>query len=181
LNVVAYQGEPGAYSEEAALALGGREAKLLPQAAFDDVVQAVLRGSASSGILPLENSLIGRIRAANAALDTPGVRIVGELTLPIHHCLLAKISVSMQSVRIALSHPAALAQCKAFFQTHPHIAAAEYYDTAGAAKHVATLNDASIAAIASKRAGEHYGLTVVAEAIEDSTDNRTRFIMFVKQ
>jgi prephenate dehydratase len=181
LNVVAYQGEPGAYSEEAAQILGGPHAMFLACRTFEDVVAAVLNESASAGILPLENSQIGQIAAANRALGPAPLRIEKELTLPIHHCLLAQTGATLAALRKAVSHPAALAQCQLFFAAHPHIAPTEWYDTAGGAKHVATLGDATIAAVASRRAARHYGLVVIADNIEDRSDNSTRFAMVVKQ
>jgi prephenate dehydratase len=178
-NVVAFQGELGAFSEEAAQICGGENVVPLPRATFSDVVQAVLSGAANSGILPVENSLIGPIIAANEALSEPGVKIVRELTLPIHQCLLAKSGATITSVHKVLSHPAALGQCKAFFATHSHLVAEAFYDTAGAAKHVANIDDTTLAAIASRRAAKRYGLAILAENIEDRGGNRTRFAMFV--
>ena len=181
MNVVAYQGEPGAFSEEAARACGGPDALLLPRITFVDVVQAVLTGSAAAGILPLENSQIGEIAAAKDALSVPAVKIVREVTLPIHHYLLAPAGATLETLRKAVSHSAALAQCAAFFSAHPRIVPVPWYDTAGGAKHVATLGDPAVGAVASRRAGDHYGLAVIAENIEDRSDNRTRFAMIVKQ
>ena len=180
MTVVAFQGELGAFSEEAARICCGDDAQPLPRRTFVDVVNAVLTGAADAGVLPLENSLVGQISAANEALSGTDLKIVREVTLPIHHCLLANSGASIQSVHKVLSHPAALGQCKAFFGAHTHMVAAEYYDTAGAAKHVASVDDTTIAAIASKRASEHYGLAILAENIEDRADNRTRFAMFVR-
>jgi prephenate dehydratase len=180
VTVVAFQGELGAFSEEAARICCGDDAQLLPRHAFTDVVNAVLSRAADCGVLPLENSLVGQISAANEALKGTDLKIVREVSLPIHHCLLAKPGVQVQSVHKALSHPAALGQCTAFFDAHPHIAAELFYDTAGAAKHVASVDDTTIAAIASRRAAQHYGLAILAENIEDRADNRTRFAMFVR-
>jgi prephenate dehydratase len=179
VTVVAFQGELGAFSEEAARICCGEDAQPLPLHTFVDVVNAVRSGAADAGVLPLENSLIGRISAANEAFAGTDLKIVREVSLPIHHCLLAKSGATLESVHKALSHPAALGQCTAFFKTHPDITPEEFYDTAGAAKHVAGVDDTTIAAIASKRAAQQYGLAILAENIEDRPDNRTRFAMFL--
>lgn len=177
LNGVAFQGEPGAFSEEAAILCCGRNSLLLPRRTFADVVNAVLNGGAQQGVLPLENSLIGKVAGANSAIDVPGIAIVKEMTLPIHHCLLGIPGATIESIRQVFSHPAALAQCTGFFDAYSHIEAVEYYDTAGAAKHVAGQKNPELAAIASRRAGERYKLKVVAEEIQDRMDNRTRFVV----
>ena len=174
---VAFQGEPGAYSEEAALLCCGRDSLLLPRRTFSDVVNAVLNGGARQGILPLENSLIGEVAAANDAIAVPGIAVIRELTMPIHHCLLGMPGAKIETITKVLSHPAALAQCTGFFDAYAHIEAVEYYDTAGAAKHVAIQKDPAIAAIASRRAGDRYKLKVIAEEIQDRMDNRTRFVV----
>ena len=177
MNRVAFQGEPGAFSEEAAIQCCGRDVLLLPRRTFVDVVQSVLTGTAERGVLPLENSLIGEVAAANEAAADPGLDIERELWLPIHHYLMARPETSFDDVRQVLSHPAALAQCTSFFAGHPELQAVEWYDTAGAAKHVATSKDGGLAAIASRRAAERYKLRLLAEDIQDRADNRTRFVV----
>lgn len=177
MNSVAFQGEPGAFSEEAAIKCCGRNVLLVPRRSFQDVVDAVLTGGAVQGILPVENSIIGQVAAASEAAATPGIEVVNELVMPIHHCLLALRGAQLADVRKVLSQPAALAQCVAFFESHPHMEAIDYYDTAGAAKQVAALKDPKVAAIASRRAGERYKLTVLADDIQDSADNTTRFVV----
>ncbi|MGQ0562170.1 MAG: prephenate dehydratase domain-containing protein [Gemmatimonadota bacterium] len=177
---VAFQGEPGAYSEEAALLCCGRDALLVPQHSFVDVVNAVLAGGATQGILPVENSIIGPVTAATAVLAAPRLSISSELTLPILHCLLGVRGATIESVTRVFSHPAALGQCARFFETHPQLEAVTWYDTAGAAKHVASLADSTLAAIASRRAAERYGLDVLSDDIQDRTDNWTRFVVVTR-
>jgi prephenate dehydratase len=177
---VAFQGEPGAYSEEAAILCCGRNSLLLPRRSFSDVVNAVLQGGATQGVLPLENSLIGEVAAANDAIAVDGVAVVKEITLPILHCLLGMPGATIESISQVLSHPAALAQCTAFFDAYTHIEPVEWYDTAGAAKHVANTKDTSMAAIASRRAAERYKLKIIAQDIQDRMDNRTRFVVIAR-
>lgn len=181
MNRVAFQGEPGAFSEEAALQCCGRDALLLPRRTFDDVVKSVLTGTAERGILPLENSVIGSVAAANEAATQPGVSVEREMWMPIRHYLMARKGVSIEDVRRVLSHPAALAQCADFFQSHPAMQAVDYYDTAGAAKYVAASKDGDVAAIASRRAADRHKLHILAEDIQDVSDNRTRFVVIVKK
>jgi prephenate dehydratase len=177
---VAFQGEPGAYSEEAAILCCGRNSLLLPRRSFADVVNAVLKGGAAQGVLPLENSLIGEVAAANEAIAVDGVTVVKELTLPIHHCLLGIPGATIESLTQVLSHPAALAQCTSFFDAYIHIEPLEWYDTAGAAKHVANTKLMTMGAIASRRAAERYKLKIIAEEIQDRMDNRTRFVVIAR-
>lgn len=181
MNRVAFQGEPGAFSEEAALQCCGRNALLLPRRTFNDVVKSVLAGTAERGILPVENSLIGTVAGASTAADASGLHVERDIWLPIRHFLLARNGVALADLRRVLSHPAALAQCTAFFAQHPQIEAVEFYDTAGAAKHVANSKDTDVAAIASRRAADRYKLNILAENIQDDDDNRTKFIVVVKK
>jgi prephenate dehydratase len=177
---IAFQGELGAYSEEAAVVFGGNEANLLPCRSFIDVVTAVLDRQATHGVLPVDNSIIGRVvDGADAAGDT-GLALVQKLALPIHHCLLAPSGATVNGLERVLSHPAALAQCTRFFASHPDIEAIEWYDTAGAAKDVALSADPATAALASKRAALRYRLEVLLENIEDTPNNQTRFVVVAR-
>lgn len=181
MNRIAFQGEPGAFSEEAAVQCCGRHALLVPRRTFDDVVKSVLTGTAERGILPVENSLIGTVAGASAAARTAGLHVERDLWLPIRHFLMARSGVALEDVRRVLSHPAALAQCTAFFAQHPAIEPVEFYDTAGAAKHVANSKETDIAAIASRRAADRYKLNILAENIQDDDGNRTKFVVIVKK
>jgi prephenate dehydratase len=175
---VAFQGELGAYSEEAALSACGADVELLPCRDNRDVVHAVTSGSAELGVLPLENTLAGTVTASyDAIADNPAVHAIGEVVIPIHHCVLGVTGASLQSLRVVESHPVALAQCDAFFQHHPWLEARAAYDTAGAAREVARARDPSRAAIASRAAATRYELDVLAADIEDRPDNQTRFVV----
>lgn len=180
MNRVAFQGEPGAFSEEAAVQCCGKDALLLPRRSFNDVIRSVLTGAAERGILPVENSLIGTVAGAQEAVEAGGLELEKEIWLPIHHCLMTRQDIELDSVKRVLSHPAALAQCTKFFAHHPNVEPVEYYDTAGAAKHVATFKEPDVAAIASRRAADRYKLKIVMENIEDRSDNRTKFVVLVR-
>jgi prephenate dehydratase len=174
---VAYQGEPGAYGEHAALRRWGRSTQLVPVPTFGDVAHAVVTGAADVGLLPLENTIVGVIAASCELIAaTAELRVVGEASVRVRHCLLAPAGATLAGIAIVESHPAALAQCRRFFDAHPTISPRAAHDTAGAARLVAARDDPTVAAIASRRAGERYGLRVLAEGIEDRPGNRTRFL-----
>jgi prephenate dehydratase len=128
-------------------------------------------------VLPVENSLAGMVPGVAALLQDKRVTIETEFWLPIRHCLLGVPGGILIMVDSVLSHPVALAQCTRFFAAHPGIKAISWFDTAGAAQHVARAGDVSLAAIASEAAAEHYGLEIIERHLEDSADNRTRFVV----
>jgi prephenate dehydratase len=174
---VAFQGELGAYSEEAVARLFGDAATPVPCRENRDVTRAIAAGDADAGVLPLENSLAGTVTASyDAMLEERGLVATSECTLPIHHCLLAPAGASLDVLRTVESHPVALAQCLGFFARHPRLVARAAYDTAGAARDVAAAGDPARAAIAGRAAARRYGLEILAADIEDRGDNRTRFI-----
>jgi prephenate dehydratase len=172
---VAFQGELGAFSEEAVGAFFGAEAEPVPRRAFHDVGQAVIGGDVDFGMLPVENSLAGGVAAAYDVLAELDLRVIGEVIRPIRHCLLGTASATTDSIRRVLSHPVALAQCTRFFRERPGIEAIAVYDTAGAAREVADAREASRAAIAGRLAAERYGLRILRADVQDRSDNQTRF------
>jgi len=172
--IVAFQGEPGAYSEEAALKIGAT--KTIPYRSFRDVFTGVSRGQAMRGVIPIENSQTGSVLENYDLLLEFGTVVVGEVYLPVDHCLLVKPGVQLSEVKQAYSHPQALAQCEDFLRLHD-IEAKPYYDTAGAAKLVASSESRDIAAIASRLAAQRYGLEVCCESIQTVADNTTRFFI----
>lgn len=180
MNIAAFQGVPGAFSEEAAFVLCGEECAVMPCRKFQDVIDAVLAGRAMFGVLPVENSSIGAIHSSLEALEGSPLHIAREATLPIHHCLLVLPGVGLADITKVLSHPAALGQCRRFFEEHPHIEEREWFDTAGAARDVAAGADRTVAAIAPRRAAARYRLEVLLDSMEDSPDNRTRFVMVAR-
>lgn len=173
---VAYQGEPGAYSEAAALEHFGPNAAPLPCESFDLVFQAVGTGDCAFGLIPIENSLAGSIHRNYDLLLRNNLWVVGEHYLPIHHCLITLPEVQREKIHKVISHPQALAQCDAYLQSWGGITIEPVYDTAGSVKMIKALGDPGVAAIASRRAAEIYGLPVLQENIEDDESNITRFL-----
>ncbi len=175
---VAFQGELGAYSEDAVTRACGTDVEPVPYRENRDVVRAVADGAVDLGVLPLENSLAGTVTASyDAIADEPGVHAIGEVVIPIHHCLLGLMGSTIRTVRVVESHPVALAQCAGFFARHSWLEARAAYDTAGAARDVARAEDFTRAAIAGHAAATRYGLAVLAADVEDRADNQTRFIV----
>ena len=172
---IAYQGEPGAYSEAAALRFAGHAATL-PCRSFDAVFAAVRDGGATHGILPMENSIGGSIHRNFDLLLQHELPIVGEVELQVDHCLLALEGVSMTDVKTVYSHPQGLAQCERFLN-ELGVEMVAVYDTAGSAKQIVDQQDRTAAAIASRRAGEVFGLSVLKEGVQDYEFNVTRFCL----
>lgn len=176
--IVAFQGESGAFSEAAAEQLVSGPLSLLPCTTFDDVVRAVVDGAADLGVLPVENLIAGPVVGAlDAMAPFPSIERVREHALPVRLALLGLPDSSTDQVREVLSHPVALRQCTRFLAAHPDIRATEAHDTAGAARLVALRGDRSVAAIAAPWAGKRYGLSVLAQELEDRPDNATRFVL----
>lgn len=174
---VAFQGELGAFSEEAVQTFFGGAAVPVPCREFREVGEAVQRGEAEFGLLPVENSLAGSVLAAFDVLAGRKLRIVGETIRPIRHCLLGVRGATLDEVRRVISHPVALAQCTRFLIAHSAIEAVAVYDTAGAAREVAAGGNRAVAAIASRGAAERYDLDVLADDLQDRSDNQTRFVV----
>ncbi|MES2304150.1 MAG: prephenate dehydratase domain-containing protein [Gemmatimonadota bacterium] len=173
---IAYQGAPGAFSWLAARELFPR-AKRQAMSDFASVVRAVAQGRVELGILPIENSVIGEVREAQAALRTEaGLVIVEDATFPIRQCLLALPGARVAGIRWVESHPAALAQCAGWLSERG-LQMRAVDDTAGAARSIAADRDYTRAAIAGVEAAELYGLEVLAHDIADRGDNCTRFVV----
>lgn len=173
---VAFQGEFGAFSDEAIEALFG-PAERLPRRDFAAVVDAVRGGDADYGVLPVRNSTAGPVPDSLGALAAcPTVQVVATVTLPVRQCLLAAPGVAVHDLEYVESHPVALAQCGAFLGRHPHLHARPAYDTAGAARDLAARADRRCAAIAGRGAAARYGLAVLVFDIQDDPDNRTEFV-----
>ena len=178
---VAFQGELGAFSEEAVIRFFGSDAVPVPCREFRDVGAAVADGSVAFGALPVENTLAGGVGGSYDVLAAGELEVVGEVVVPIHHCVLGAPGATLDGVRRVLSHPVALAQAGRFFETRPRIEAVAVYDTAGAAREVAKVGDPKTAALASHGAAERYGLTILAENVEDRPDNQTRFLIVTRR
>jgi prephenate dehydratase len=169
---VGFQGEPGAYSEEAALAVLPN-AKTLGFPTFTRAFDALDSREVDAAVLPVENSLGGVVQEVNDLLwERSGVRVSGEVIHPVRHCLLGR----GEPVVRALSHPQALLQCRRFLEAR-NIQAVSFHDTAGAARAVAEGMVMGSAAIASAAAAKRYGLKILAEGIQDDDSNQTRFVL----
>ncbi|MFC1909747.1 prephenate dehydratase [Chloroflexota bacterium] len=176
---VSFQGEIGAYSEEAAFQFFGSSINLKPCESLDDVFKAVEKGEVQFSVVPVENSLEGSIsRTYDLLLDT-SVRVCGELELRVMHCLISVPDATLDTIKRVYSHPQALGQCKAFLK-HLNIEVIPTYDTAGSVKMVRDKGTSDNAAIASARAAEIYGMKILAKEIEDNPNNYTRFFILSK-
>ena len=173
MDVVAYQGEAGAFSEEGARALFP-EAEHSPFPSIRTVFESVEVGRAAWGLVPMDNSQAGSINETYDLFLRHGLHLVGETVVRVDHCLLALPRSTIDDLREVLSHPQAIAQCEEFLSTLDVTVRAEY-NTAGAAKRIAEGRLEHAAAIASRRAAELYGLEVLAERIQTYPDNYTRF------
>jgi prephenate dehydratase len=171
---LAYQGEPGAYSEAAARVFGGADAETLPCKSFDDVFEAVVQQRATHGVVPLENSIGGTIHRNYDLLLDHDLLITGEVELDVVHCLQALPGTKLAEVKVVYSHPQALAQCERYLK-ELGVTVEAVYDTAGGAKLVAEQKLAGAAALASRRAAEVFGLEVLQDAVQDFEFNITRF------
>ena len=179
---VAFQGEFGAFSEEAIHTLWRGEAEPVPEPTFEDVMQAAETGAVDYGVLPIESTLVGGLDSAYDLLTLhDGLCIVGEVVVPIHLCLLALPGATIADLRTLASHQVMLGQCTHFLERYPHIRAKPAWDTAGAARLVRSREDKSRAAAASRRAAERFGLHVLVEHIEDRPDTAMRFIAVARE
>src|SRR3954468_15994610 len=173
---IAYQGEPGAFSEAAARRVDP-DAQLIPCRSFDEVFDAVQAGTAAYGVLPIENSIGGSIHRNYDLLLAHELPIVAEVELPVVHHLLALPGATRAGLKRVYSHPQGLAQCERFLRTLEGVDIIATYDTAGSAKMVADSGLKDAGAIASARAGEVFGLVSLAASVQDFDDNITRFLV----
>jgi len=174
--VVAYQGEPGAYSEQAVRQHFGAEVAPLPCRDFSGIFDAIHDKRAEHGMLPVENSLAGTVIPAYDELVDHDLRVQAEVILKIEHCLMVVPGQTLANIRQARSHPQALAQCAQTLK-RLGIEPVSHYDTAGAARDLSKKPKAGMAAIASALAAETYGLDILARNIEDLSFNFTRFFV----
>lgn len=178
---VAFQGEPGAFSEEAVREYFGAEAVPVPCREFRHVGEALRAGETKYALLPIENTLVGAVVGSYDVLAGGGLEVIGEVIRPIRHFLLGVPGASLAGIRRVLSHPVALGQCTRFLAEHPGIEAVAVHDTAGAAREVAERGDPTIAAIAPRGAADRYGLEPIAGDLQDRSDNQTRFLALVRR
>jgi prephenate dehydratase/chorismate mutase len=178
-KLVGFQGEHGAYSEVAVRSAGAGWVPI-PCQEFLDVFEGVEKGQLDFGVVPVENSLEGAVTAVNDLLVETDLKIVGEINVPVHHCLLALPDVDYRDIKVVYSHPQALAQCRGFIARNK-LEPRPYYDTAGAAMMLANERPKAGAAIASRLCAEIYDLEVLKENIEDHESNNTRFVVLAKE
>lgn len=178
MTIVAFQGEHGAYSEEAARQHFGEGIATLPCTALENLFAAVEQGQADAAVVPVENSTAGSINKSYDLLLDHDLKVHGEIVLRVHHCLLIAPNTAAPIAEVR-SHPQALAQCERYLNRHG-FKAVPWYDTAGSAKDLAANPAEGVAAIASKFAAATYGLQVVDENIEDLHNNYTRFFVVAK-
>jgi prephenate dehydratase len=174
---VAFQGERGAFSEEAAVILLGGEVCLVPLPTFEAAFGAIANGTADYVLAPIENSLAGPVHRSFDLLVESPLTIVGEVIIRIEHNLIGPPGGTLEEVAIVESHPVALAQCEEFFSARPFLKRIATGDTAGSVREIVQAGDRTRAAIASKRAAEIYGGQILREHLEDDPENYTRFLL----
>ncbi len=178
---IAYQGEPGAFSERAARKLGGANAVLVPCRDFPAIFNAVEMDEADGCVAPIDNTLVGSIHQNYDMLLTRNLTITGETYLHIVHCLIAPIGVTLETLRRVYSHPAALAQCTTFFREHPRLEPIAAADTAGSVRMVVTAGRTDSAALAGPLAADVYGAEILLTGVEDDRENYTRFLLLERE
>jgi prephenate dehydratase len=174
---VAFQGERGAFSEEAAVKLLGEQISLVPRPTFEAAFSAIGDGLADYLLAPIENSLAGSVHRSLDLLVDSNLNILAEVVIPITHNLIAARGAKFEELAVVESHPVALAQCELFFSANPRLKRVVTEDTAGSVRAVVRANDRTRAAIAGRRAAEIYGGAILREHLEDNTENYTRFLL----
>ncbi|HEX8502320.1 MAG TPA: prephenate dehydratase domain-containing protein [Pyrinomonadaceae bacterium] len=178
---VAFQGERGAFSEEAAVRLLGGGATLVPRPTFESLFAAVGEGAADLALAPAENTLAGSVhRVYDLLLDSP-LHVTAEVVIPIRHFLVGCPGAADGEVRTVESHPVALAQCERFFASRPDIRRVAAEDTAGSVAAILRRGDPTRAAVAGRRAAEIYGGAILRAGLEDHAENYTRFLLLAPE
>jgi prephenate dehydratase len=174
---VAFQGEPGAYSEEAAVRLLGKELQCEPRPTFEAAFQAVAKGAADVLVAPIENSLAGSVLRVYDLMLESDLAITAETILPIELHLIACPGATLASICSVESHPMALAQCERLFAAHPEWKRVAAEDTAGSVRAVVAAGDRSRAALAGRGAAARYGGVILSASVQDGSGNYTRFLL----
>ena len=174
---VAFQGERGAFSEEAVVQLLGEKIRPVPRHTFEAMFSAIDEGAADYVLAPIENSLAGSVHRSFDLLVESRFTIIAEVIIPIAHNLIGVPGASFESIAVVESHPVALAQCEQFFISHPQLKRVVGEDTAGSVQNVVRAADPTRAAIASRRAAEIHGGVILREHLEDNRENYTRFLL----
>lgn len=174
---VAIQGERGSFSEEAALKLLGERAEVYNCRYFEDVFRLTVGGETDACLIPIENSLTGSIHRNYDLIRRHQLRINQEVYLRIEHNLIVIPGVSLNDIRVVISHPVALGQCEHFFENRPGLKKESSYDTSGSVRDLIQSGSREAAAVASRRAAEIYGGEIVLSGIQDNQENFTRFVL----
>lgn len=177
---VAFQGERGAFSEEAVVKLLGDGVELVPRPTFEAAFAAIDEGRADYLLAPIENSLAGSVHRSFDLLVDSKLTILAEEIIPIAHNLIGVPGAKFEDIAVVESHPVALAQCEKFFSEHPRLKRIATEDTAGSVREVMRAGDKSRAAIAGKLAAKIYGGVILREHLEDNRENYTRFLLLAR-
>ena len=177
---VAFQGEVGAYSEEAVFRFFGPSTQIRPCESLEDVFKAVERDEVQFGVVPIENSLEGNISRVYDLLLDSTLKVYGEIGVRVIHCLIAGPEAGLDTIKKVYSHPQALGQCRSFLK-HLNCELIPTYDTAGSVKMIKERGLPDSAAVASARAAEIYGMKIIAQEIEDNPNNFTRFFIMSRE
>jgi prephenate dehydratase len=179
-RLVAFQGERGAYSEDACFKYFGNESKTKPYPDFKSVFEAVEADAVTHAVVPVENSIEGSVTQVNDLLLDHDLTVTGEVIVPVKHCLMVHPDADIDTIVEVSSHPQALGQCRKFLQNYPKWRQIPAYDTAGSARMVSESGRTDVAAIASRRAASVYGLKILKEDIQSEVANYTRFFVLEK-
>jgi prephenate dehydratase len=177
---VAFQGERGAFSEEAALKLLGPEIELVPRKTFADLYTSLDNDLADYLLAPVENTIAGVVQPSVDLLNSSSLNVLDEIQIKIEQHLIGCPGVAFETIETVQSHPVALAQCSRFFETHPQLKSVIADDTAGSVAEVIRLGEPQRAAIAGQRAADFYGGTIIRKSIQDHSENYTRFLLLTR-
>ncbi len=180
MKTVAFQGEPGAYSESAVYQFFGSNVQVKPCKDFRDVFESVKNQEVQAGVVPVENSLEGSVNQNYDLFFKYDLKVCGEVIVKVAHCLITNPGATLDSIKTVYSHPQALAQCRSFLE-HLKYELIPAYDTAGSVKLIKEQKLQNAAAIASERAAEIYGMQILARDIADNKENYTRFFVLSKE
>jgi prephenate dehydratase len=178
---VAFQGERGAFSEEAALKLLGPEIELVPRKTFADLYSSFDNDVADYLLAPIENTIAGVVQPSVDLLNASSLNVLNEVQIKIEQHLIGCPGAAFETIETVQSHPVALAQCSRFFETHPKLKSVIADDTAGSVAEVIRLGEQQRAAIAGQRAADLYGATIIRKSIQDCAENYTRFVLLTRQ
>ena len=178
---VAFQGERGAFSEEAALTLLGNDIELVPRKTFAALYDSIDNGDADYVLAPVANSIAGVVHASVDLLQQSSLVAVDNVEIKIEQHLIGRPDATFENIETVQSHPVALAQCPRFFTEHPRLKAVTADDTAGSVAEIKQRTDATRSAIAGSRAAEVYGAAIIRRSIQDQPENFTRFVLLIKE